>query len=66
MTYGDKIRQMDDEQLAILLFIVQYDGYEILEGITIGRTFYPCDTLSQWLELIQREVPDGGLRYGVM
>lgn len=66
MTYGDKIRRMDDDQLATLLFIVQYDGYEILEGITIGRTFYPCDTLSQWLELIQREVPDLEPRYGIM
>lgn len=66
MTYGDKIRQMDDDQLATLLFIVQYEGQEICEGITIYRTFYPCETYEGWLQLIQREIPDGAPRFGVM
>ena len=66
MTYGDKIRRMDDDQLACLLDSVQFDGSYMTHTSSLGLGYFGCFDVKDWLELIQREVPDGAPRYGIM
>ena len=64
MTYGDYIRQMDDDQLTSLLFAVQRDGFNL--GFHELDSDFGCVSISDWHQLIQSERPDGLPEYGVM
>lgn len=64
MTYGDCIRQMDDDQLASLLFIVQRDGFNL--GFYEVDSEFDCTSISDWFLLIQSDRPDAPPKYGVM
>lgn len=55
MTYGDYIRQMSDEQLAVLLDTVLTDGLHFGAYRNISQVW--CEDVSEWLRLIQSERP---------
>lgn len=66
MRYGDKIRQMDDDQLACLLDSVQLDGAYMARTSFLDSGDFGCSNVKDWLELMKRNVPDGPPVFGIM
>lgn len=64
MTYGDYIRQMNDDQLTCLLFMVQKDGAD-LEYYAADSSF-ECESVYDWNTLVKSERPDAPPKYGIM
>lgn len=64
MTYGDYIRQMNDDQLAVLLDTVLSDGFSF--GAYYHEPDIWCKNVSDWLQLIQSERPSAPGKYGIM
>ena len=66
MTYGDKIRQMNDEQLAVLLSLIKDDGCNGCCSGSASLDFFRCDTVLDWIQLIKSDIRDGVTKYGIM
>lgn len=55
MTNADKIRQMNDDQLAMLLDQTQLSGYRFGVGLDYPKRYGAYD----WLMWLKKEVEDG-------